>query len=131
MVLTTAKVNHVAKRLKDTLKGRSQLVNLTLKNGDGTTTVLAVNGVLRPNQDADPSFDPGSPTALSPHTADAVLLVALADVSLSQMRSCIYLELAAHGTGAEPAQRYLATSIAIKGIGPGGDRMIVTLERQR
>lgn len=131
MVLTPAKLNHVAKRLKDTLKGRAQQVNLTLKNGDGSTSVLQVSGILRPSQDADPAFDPGSPTAAPPHDADAVLLVAMADVSLVQMRSCIYVEPGQHGIGAEPAQRYIPTSIAIKGLAPGGNRMIVTLERQR
>ena len=63
--------------------------------------------------------------------ADAMLQLKQADVDLPTLRSVIFLELSSPAGGELLASRYLPTGIRSQGIPPGGDRWIITLQRQR
>jgi len=130
MPLTPAKTRHIIGKYKQIFAGRTQLVNLTCKNPDGTTRVVAITAVLRPTTDLDPSIE-ATPGRDVLHSGDAVMHCLLSDVSLATLRSCIAVELATHGTGIEPASRYLINTIQSKGMVPGGDRFVISLVRQR
>jgi hypothetical protein len=134
MPLDTRKLKHIAAKLTPITQGRTQQITLVLRNPDGTTQTIQKPAIWRQAQDADPTLNPPSGSVPgSPHTGgveDIVSLFNQTDISLSQLRSCIY----AYPTSplsSEPANRYLLTSVTPKGMQPGGDRFIVTWTRQR
>lgn len=129
MPLDAFKSAHILAKLALIDMGRTQQIVLTLKLANGTTTQLIVPAIWKPYHDMDPSLmeaGPGTGTSED----DILASFNLADVSLAQMRSCIYA-YPQTPTGAEPANRYIVTSITPKGLLPGGDRIVVTFDRQR
>ncbi len=132
MPLDTRKIAHIKANMKKVLIGRTQSVLLTIRNADGSTTTLpSINAIWRVMEDQDPIYDPAGTGGDDVKTADVVGLFNIADVSYTTMRQVIYAELAANQPGPAVATRYLPTSITPKGIVPGGDRLIVTFDRQR
>src|SRR5437868_4441538 len=51
MPLTSAKLTHIKSRIAQAFAGRSQMVSLTCRNGDGSTRPVLVNGVFKPQYD--------------------------------------------------------------------------------
>lgn len=131
MPLDARKTKHIQANLKKLMSGRTQSVVLTLAQAGGGTTTLTVNAIWRPGEDQDPVYDPGGAGGDDLKVADVTAMFNLADVSYAQMRSCVYAQLAAGQPGPSFATRYLPTAIFVKGMIPGGDRMIVTFDRQR
>lgn len=130
MPLDQRKLNKIAANIARLKAFRNQPITLTLLAADNTTSTLTVSGIFRPMADMDPSFIRASPL-VHIQDADAVADLPQSAVSLAQLRSCVSLQPATP-VGAESfANRYLITSIASHGIPPGGDRWILTLERQR
>lgn len=129
MPLTTIRANHIKNKLPKITQGRTQLIDLTLKNPDGTTWTLSVNAIWKPDHDVDPVLSAIGPRAAS--VADDIVSVFLqSDVTLAQLRACIYAQ--PHTPiGAEIANRYILMSITPKGLLPGGDRFVCTWTRQR
>src|SRR5579859_358617 len=130
MPLTASKLAHLNAKLAILFDQRAQQVTLTLKNADGSTTTLTINGIFRLGADFDPTMD------LAPHGselkgADAILMVHEADVTYAQIRACIYVTVTTPAGADAMASRYIVTSIEPKGMGPGGDRYILSLDRQR
>jgi hypothetical protein len=134
MPLSTSKIRHIQANLKRVMAGRTQSVILTLALPGGGTTTLTVPAVWRPVEDQDPDYDPGGMGGASGNDlaeADVVAMFNIADVSYAQMRSCVYVQLAAGQPGPAFATRYIPTAIFVKGMVPGGDRLIVSFDRQR
>ncbi|MGI8825265.1 MAG: hypothetical protein ACR2JC_06440 [Chloroflexota bacterium] len=123
MPLNPAKAKHITAKLNALFLQRAQPVTLTLLAPGGATSTLTINAIFRLEQDADPT--------LGKEIVDAIMLCRTADVTLAQLRSCIYVQPAANSAAALLASKYLITSILPKGILPGGDRYIVSLDRQR
>jgi hypothetical protein len=123
MPLTPRKLAHMAALWPRILQGRTQSVTLVCKNPDGSTSPLVVDAIWRVQGDDDPS--------LVRRAGNDILAIFLAaDVSLAQLRFTVYAAPTTP-TGAEPATRYIITSITPKGFPPGADRLQVTLTRQR
>jgi hypothetical protein len=132
MPLTARKIAHIKANLVKIFAGRTQQVLLTIRNADGSTTTLpTLNAIWRAMEDQDPIYDPAGTGGDDIKVADVVALFNLADISYSQMRQCVWAELVPGQPGPAIATRYLPTSITPKGIIPGGDRLIVTFDRQR
>lgn len=130
MPLTTRKLAHISAMYRKVFAGRSQAVVLTLRTPAGGTTTLTVQGVFRVMGDMDPTLHQLSADNETRATMPDVIAQFLeADVTLAQLRSCIYLTLAA-GVGAQPAQKYVIAAIDVRGMTPGGDRFICDCMRQ-
>lgn len=130
MPLTARKVTHLTGKYASIMAGRSQTVNLTLRNADGTTSVLAVPAVWKPVWDSDPTRDGATVHPAEIGTAnDIVAWFRTTDVTLVQLRSCIYASPASPGPG-ETSPRYTLVSIEARGIPPGGDRFVTEWVRE-
>jgi hypothetical protein len=129
--LTTSKIAHIQARLRKVMQGRTQLVDLTLQSTPTTQTTLTVPAVWRVQEDQDPIFDPAGTGGDDAKIADVIALFNIQDVTFAQMRSCVYAQLHPGQPGPPIATRFLPTSIEVKGLMPGGDRILVTFDRQR
>ena len=130
MPLTTRKLNHITAKYAKIFASRSQGVILTMRTGAGGTTTLQVNAVWRVMGDFDPTLSQQIADIETRATQPDVIAEFLAtDVTLPQLRSTIYLTLAA-GVGAQPAQKYTIALIEVRGLAPGGDRFNVHCMRQ-
>jgi hypothetical protein len=131
MPLDSRKIAHIKAKIALINLGRTQPICWVLKNADGSTTTHTVDTLWGPAQDADPTLGTPQSGTLAVGTSDDVLAsVQGADLSLAQLRACIY----AYPQSAlddEPASRYIITTITPKGMMTGGDRYVVTLTRQR
>jgi hypothetical protein len=132
MPLTTAKLAHIDAVVRRAWSSRSQTVDLTLRSVGGGTTTKTVTAIWRAIQDADPSLGPAyGESAAQNGDADVEAVFFVADVTLAQLRSCIYAQLhAGQGQGAEPAHRYTLTTVEVKGMKPGGSRFLTYWIRQ-
>lgn len=130
MPLTPRAASHIKAKLALMWEGRTQPIVFTLRTVTGGvpgTTTLTVDAVWHVNDDADPAY---SETAGRRPLPDILAMVNAADITLAQLRSCLYAapqSLLAN----EPATRYLITAIQPKGTMAGGDRYMLTLARQR
>lgn len=107
---------------------RSLSVNLALKNPDGSLVQLTVWGVVHPLADGDPT--------LAKEANDAVLYLNYPQITLAQLRSCVWVSLQQNqppgdSAAGDIASRYLISSIAAERIPENVDRWVVTLDRQR
>jgi hypothetical protein len=110
--------------------GRSQTVVLTCRTGAGGTTTLNKPAVWRVQGDMDPSLSQTAADIETRATSPDVIAEFLeTDVTLAQLRSCIYITLAA-GVGAQPATKYTIAAIDVRGMTPGGSRFVVNCMRQ-
>jgi hypothetical protein len=115
---------------KKVFAGRAQSVILTLRTPVGGTTTLTINAVWRVMGDMDPTLSQTAADIETRATSPDVLAEFLeSDVSLAQLRSCLYITLAA-GVGAQPASKYIIAAIEVRGMPPGGDRFLVHCMRQ-
>jgi hypothetical protein len=132
MTLTPAKLAHIDALMRRTWAGRSQLVDLTIRNPDGSTATLTVTALWDPVQDADPSLGPAyGEGAAQFGDVDVQAVFFVADISLAQLRSCLHAQLhPGEGQGAQPATRYTLTALTIHGIRPGGSRFFTEWIRQ-
>lgn len=132
-MLTPQKLAHIDAMIAKAQAGRTQLVDLTLRQTDGSTSVLTVPALWRAVQDADPSLGPSyGETAAREGDADIIAVFNVSDVSFHQLRSCIYASLhPGEGQGVEPAHRYVNVAIEVKGIKPGGTRYLTHWIRQQ
>jgi len=132
MPLSTRKLAHIKANLVKVWASRTQQVLLTIRNPDGSTTTLTpIAAIWRATEDQDPIYDPAGTGGDDQKAADIVALFNLADISYATMRQCVWAELVPGQPGPAIATRYLPTSITPKGIAPGGDRLLVTFDRQR
>jgi hypothetical protein len=130
MPLTTRKLAHITAMYAKVFASRSQQVILTMRTAGGGTTTLTIKAIWRVMGDYDPTLSQQIADIETRGTQPDVLSEFLqSDVTLPQLRSTIYLTLAA-GVGAQPAQKYVITFIEVKGITPGGDRFNVHCMRQ-
>jgi hypothetical protein len=129
--LTAAKLAHLTALYAKVVLFRQQAVTLTLRQSGGGTTTLGVNCVFKPLADLDPAFDPVGAGISDIKGADAYAMFLETDVTLAQLRSCLYLTINSPVGSDLVASRYIPTSIAAKGLPAGGDRYLVTFERQR
>jgi hypothetical protein len=132
MPLTASKAAHINAVLRRSWAQRSQLVDLHLRTAGGGTTILTVAAIWRVLQDTDPSLGPAyGDTAKQMGDVDVSAVFFVADVSLAQLRSCLWAQLAAgQGTGVQPATKYTLTSVEVKGLLPGGSRYLTHWIRQ-
>jgi hypothetical protein len=132
MPLTVQKAAHINTMLRKAWAQRSQTVDLHLRIAGGGTSVLTVSSIWRVLQDADPSLGPAyGDTAKQMGDVDVSAIFFVADVTLAQMRSCLYAQLTAgQGIGVQPATKYTLTSIEVKGLLPGGSRYLTHWIRQ-
>jgi hypothetical protein len=136
MPLTAKKIAHIQSMVTRTLAGRTQPVVLTLRTPQGGTTTITVNGIWRVQADFDPAYE--GPTNAITHLGtepDIVAQFSMADVTLHQLKACIWAQLLPNQDGsplggAQPATRYTLTDIETAGIPPGGDRFITRWTRQ-
>lgn len=131
MPLTASKIAHIKAKIALTFQGRSQPLTLVCLNPDGTTRTLTLTGILKPVYDFDPSFEAAPGGAQEFHQADALLQLRQADVDLPTLRSVATVSPVSSAGAEAFASRYIPTSIRSLGTAPGGDRWIITLERQR
>lgn len=114
------------------MNGRQQQVILTLRTPSGGTTTKTVNAVWRIDSDANPVWQ--GPTDALFHLGtqgDVVALFNESDITLQQLRACIYAQLGADAAGAQVAQKYTLLGIVPAGMMPGGDRFYTRWTRQR
>lgn len=134
MPLDTRHINHIKNKMARTRVGRTQTVALVLKLPDNTTSTLTADALWRPMVDADPSLAPANRVVLGDAglggSGDVLASFLATDVTLAQLRSCIYAYPASPYPD-EPATRYLITSITPRGMMAGGDRYVCTFTRQR
>lgn len=131
MPLDARKIAHIKAKIPLINQGRTQPIAWVLKNADGSTTTHVIDTLWGPAQDADPTLGTPQSGTLAVGTADDILAsVNGTDLSLAQLRSCIYATPQSP-LADEPASRYLITTITPKGMMAGGDRYVVTLTRQR
>jgi hypothetical protein len=132
MPLTSAKAAHLNAMIRKSWVQRSQLVDLHLRTAGGGTTVLTVTSIWRVLQDADPNLGPAyGDTSKQMGDVDVSAVFFVADVTLAQLRSCLWAQLTAgQGVGVQPATKYTLTSVEVKGILPGGSRYLTHWIRQ-
>lgn len=130
MPLNPRKLAHLAANRTRIFASRAEPITFTIRNPNNSTSTLTINAIFRSMADEDPSTVRAPPLS-DIHGADAILEANLSDISLTQLRATITLARAPGAAGATFASTFMITSIAVKGIPPGGDRWIVTLTRQR
>ena len=131
MPFNATRLAHIQANMLKIMAGRTQSVILTLQLPGGGSTTLTLNAIWRVMEDQDPVYDPAGVGGDDLKSADVVAMFNLADVSYDQMRSCVFAQLAPAQPGPDVATRFLPTAIFVKGIAPGGSRLIVTFDRQR
>jgi hypothetical protein len=129
MPLTARKIAHIQAKQDALFQGRAQSIYLTCKRADGTTYQLTIQGIWREMADFDPVLDEQSLSENDANLADVHALFKASDITLQQLRSCIYATVDASPNAT--ATRFRLTSIAIKGMQPGGNRYYTTWNRQR
>jgi ABC-type uncharacterized transport system involved in gliding motility auxiliary subunit len=130
MPLTTRKLTHISAMYQKIFASRSQQVVLTMRTSIGGTTTLQIKSVFRVMGDMDPTLSQTAADVETRATTPDVIAEFLeTDVTLPQLRSVIYLTLAA-GVGAQPAQKYTIAAIDVRGMAPGGDRFLCHCMRQ-
>jgi hypothetical protein len=122
-------MKHITAKLDAIWQNRTIQMRLVLRQPDGGTVTLTVNGIFKLIQDEDPTIFVQQGLD-SIHNADAVALLKTDDITLSQIRGCMYLEPQTTW-GSSIVTRYLVTGVAMKGMLPGGDRYVLSLDRQR
>lgn len=132
MPLTPAKLAHLRATIDRSWQGRTQRVRLTRRTAAGGTATMDLTAIWRPAQDADPSFGPAYGEGGGQlQIADVVAVFRVADIAYQQLRATLYAELVpGEGAGVEPAGRYVLTSIAVRGMQPGGSRYLTYWIRQ-
>ncbi len=131
MPLTAAKIAHINALYAKIFAFRSQPVILTTRNTDGSTSTTTLTTVFRIMADADPTRNQlAADNETRATIPDAVAEFLQSAVTLTFLRSVIYLSLPASPPGATPAQHYHITSIDVRGMTPGGDRFICNCMRQ-
>jgi hypothetical protein len=132
MPLNARKIAHIRNQIARTHAGRSQQVMLTLRTDTGGTTTLVVNAVWRVMIDSDPTLEGAQNTRFKIGADDDInAMFDMKDITLHQLRSCIYAQLGSDATGAQPAQRYVLLDVEPVGLMPGGDRFFTKWTRQR
>jgi len=107
---------------------RSTNIGMVLKNPDNSVTAINLWGVVHALEDGDPT--------LSKEANDAILYLNHQQLTLQQIRSCIYLAIGQNvppdaDAAAEIASRYLISSVTAERIPENVDRWVLTLDRQR
>jgi hypothetical protein len=130
MPLTPSKAAHIQNMVAKTFTGRSTSVILTLRTAGGGTTTLTVQAVWRVIIDDMPTYE-GPTNALTHLGVESPIQAEFnaADVTLAQLRSCIYATLTSPGPN-QPASRYVLTDIEPTGMLPGGTRYFTRWTRQ-
>jgi hypothetical protein len=129
--LNARKIAHIKARVKQIFAGRAQQVILTCRTGSGGTTTLTVNAIWRVMIDADPAIEGAQNTRFKIGADDDInAMFNTEDITLQQLRSCIYAELGQDATGAQPAKRYVLLDVEPVGIMPGADRFFTKWTRQ-
>ena len=131
MPFDTFKQTHVKTKLATIMSGRTQSVVLTLNLQGGGTTTLTVNAIWRVQEDQDPDFDPAGHQLGDVKNSDVLAMFNMTDVSYDQMRSVAYAVLANGQPGPDVAVRFIPNFILVRGMVPGGDRILVGFDRQR
>ena len=131
MPLNAAKIAHIKANIVKMNAGRQQQVILTLRTAGGGTSTLTVNAVWRVMGDFDPTYEgPNNVRFQGTVDADVEAIFNQADVTLPQLRACIWASLGSDATGAQPATKYTLMDIEPVGIMPGGDRFFTRWTRQ-
>lgn len=131
MPLTPGKVARIRATVARTFQGRQQQVILTLRTPAGSTTTLTVDAVWRVMSDSEPAMEAGSNDRFHIGGQDVVAIFNAADITLPQLRSCIWAVLGADATGAQPAIKYTVLHVEPFGMVPGSDRFYTIWTRQR
>lgn len=97
--------------------------------GLGTNT-LQINGIWRVMEDADPTLSEINIAVMrTAEKPDVIAHFLESDISLAQLRSCIY----AYPTtpvGVNPANHFLLAHVDVRGLQPGGSQLITYWMRQ-
>jgi hypothetical protein len=129
MPLTARKIAHIKAKQALLLEARSQPVYLTCKRADGTTYQKTVNAIWREMADYDPTLDQQALNDDAANYADIHALFLTSDIDLATLRSVVYATV--DPVSSATATRFRLTSVALKGMMPGGDRYYCTFNRQR
>ena len=131
MPLTARKVAHMRSMVAKTMAGRTQQVILTLRTPTGGTQTLTVNAVWRVMGDFDPTLEGANNDKYHLGAEpDINAIFNITDISLHQLRACLWATLGSDATGAQPATKYALLDVEPIGTPPGGDRFYTKWSRQ-
>ncbi|HLJ67756.1 MAG TPA: hypothetical protein VKX16_10400 [Chloroflexota bacterium] len=131
MPLDARKLAHIVLATSRSFDARAQPVTFYLRQRDGSTSQLVLNVIWRVLGDFDPTLEAPTQSTTRLGTSDDILCaIKTTDITLQQLRACVYAAPGPQAPGAQPASRYILTNIEVAGMPPGGDRYYVSFAQQ-